>query len=289
MRLIRHLSFSNVIAMIALFVALGGAAYAGTKINGSSIKNGSIGGGKLKNETITANKLKKGTVTAAQIAPGTLTGSQIVPGSITSSSINESTLGTVPSAQNATTAGTATKAKSATTATTATSATTATTANTANSANTAKSAETAKHAETADSAKHADSATTADTATTAGEAERFGGKSAAELRAELELTCPTGTEFYGGTCWDQTNRPARLWLVAAAECGNLGGRLPTIEELVAFVLRPGEQVSEQSWSGDVDSLEGVGKKEIVFTTDEGGRSTTSSGPLGYRCVFPQSN
>ncbi len=289
MRLLRHLSFSNVIAMIALFVALGGAAYAGTKINGSSIKNGSIGGGKLKNETITANKLKKGTVTAAQIAPGTLTGAQIVPGSITSSSINESTLGTVPSAQNATTAGTATKAKSATTAATAT---TATTANTANSANTAKSAETAKHAETADTAKHADSATTAttaDAATIAGEAEKLGGKSAAELRAELEVSCPAATEFYGGMCWDQTTRPARLWLVAVAECGNLGGRLPSIEELVAFVLRPGEQVSEQSWSGDVDSLEGVGKKEVVFTTDEGGRSTTSSGLLGYRCVFPQSN
>jgi len=274
MRLLRHLSFSNVIAMLALFVALGGAAYAGTKINGSSIKNGSIGGGKLKNETITANKLKKGTLSGAQIAPG----------SITSSSINESTLGTVPSAQNATTAGTATKATSATKATTAAKATTAETAKHA------ETADSAKRAETANSATHADSAgtaTTADSAKTAGEAEKLGGRSA----AELELSCGSGTEFYGGMCWDESTRSAKLWLGAVVECAKDGGRLPSIEELIAFVLRPGEQVEEQTWSSDVDSLD-VGKKEVVFTTDELGRSTQDSGLanlLGYRCVFPESN
>ncbi len=287
MRLLRHLSFSNVIAMLALFIALGGAAYAGTKINGSSIKNGSIGGGKLKNETITANKLKKGTVTATQIAPGTLTGSQIAPGSITSSSINESTLGTVPSAQNANTAGTATKAKSATTAGTATTAATATTATTAKSAETAKHAETAdsaKHAETADSATHADSATTADHATTAGEAETLGGKSATELK----LSCQSGTEFYGGMCWDQTPREPKFWLEAVDVCGKAGGRLPSIEELVAFVLRPGIQVSGLAWSGDLADVEGS-SEEVVFVSSESGRATSKSGILGYRCVFPESN
>jgi hypothetical protein len=311
MRLLRHLSFSNVIAMLALFVALGGAAYAGTKINGSSIKNGSIGGGKLKNETITGNKLAKGTITGTQIAPG----------SISSSSIDLSTLGTVPSAQAANTAGTATKADSANTAT---SATTATSADSAKSAETAKRAETADeakhaesaddatHAETADSAAHADvadqvihaesadtathadtadNATHADTATVADEATKLGGKTAAELGTELKLSCKTGTKFYGGMCWDEATRPAKLWIFAVKQCGELGGRLPTIEELIAFVLQPDEQVTEQTWSADVDSLD-VGKKEIVFTTDENGRSTEDSGlanPLGYRCVFPQSN
>jgi hypothetical protein len=308
MRLLRHLSFSNVIAMLALFVALGGAAYAGSKISGSSIKNGSIGGGKLKNETITASKIKKGTIT----------GTQIQPGSISSSSIDVSTLGTVPSAQNAQSATTASKADSATTADSATNATNADSAKHAESADSAKHAETADsattadtatsaatatnadhattadastHAETADSATHADSATSADSATasdhatTAGEAEKLGGKSV----TELEVACPSGTEFYGGMCWDQAPRPARLWLVAVAECGSLGGRLPTIEELIAFVLQPGQQVSEQNWSGDLAELEGGAKKEVVFTTDETGRSTVASGLLGYRCVFPQSN
>jgi hypothetical protein len=49
----KHLSFANVMSVIAVFVALGGAAYAGTKINGKTIKNGSIPKKKLK-----ANVLK---------------------------------------------------------------------------------------------------------------------------------------------------------------------------------------------------------------------------------------
>jgi hypothetical protein len=297
MRLLRHLSFSNVIAMLALFVALGGAAYAGTKINGSSIKNGSIGGGKLKNETITGNKLKKGTLTGAQIADQSITGAQIQNGSIDASQINVSTLGAVPLAQAAQTAAkatSATKADSATTATTATSATTADNAKHAESANTASTADTATKADTAGTATNADNAThadTADNATTAGEAEKFGGKTASELTGELKLSCQSGTEFYGGMCWDEANRAPKLWLGAVKECAEAGGRLPSFEELIAFVLQPGTQVAAQTWSGDVDSLDGL-KKEVVFTTDENGRSTEDSAVatlLGFRCVFPQSN
>jgi hypothetical protein len=282
MRLLRHLSFSNVIALVALFVALGGAAYAGTTISGNQIKSGSIGGGKLKNETIGAGKLKKGTITATQIAPG----------SITSSSIDLTTLGTVPSA---TTAQTATKANSATT---------AGTANSASTADNAKHAETADSATSADNAKHADSATTADTATTAStattatnadratsadEAETLEGETA----ADLTVACHGNTEFYGGMCWDKTTRsPHLFWLAAVKECGDAGGRLPSIDELIAFVLRPGEQVSEQTWSGDLSEIEGGPKKEVVFTTDDEEHRGTAAGESvthGFRCVFPQSN
>jgi hypothetical protein len=49
----KHLSFANVMSVVAVFIALGGAAYAGTKINGKTIKNGSIPKKKLK-----ANVLK---------------------------------------------------------------------------------------------------------------------------------------------------------------------------------------------------------------------------------------
>src|SRR6185295_9280974 len=47
-RLRKHATFSNMVALLALFIALGGAAYAGTKINGKSIKNNSIPKKKLK-------------------------------------------------------------------------------------------------------------------------------------------------------------------------------------------------------------------------------------------------
>jgi hypothetical protein len=44
----KHLSFANTVALIALFVALGGSAYAAKKLNGKSIKNSSIPAKKLK-------------------------------------------------------------------------------------------------------------------------------------------------------------------------------------------------------------------------------------------------
>jgi hypothetical protein len=274
MRFLRHISFSNVIALLALFIALGGAAYAGTKINGNSIKNASIGGGKLKNETIGAGKLKKGVITTAQIQPG----------SITSNSIDLTTLGTVPSAQTATTAHTATNANKATSATTANSATNAKHAETANSATHATSADSATTAGTASSATTAANATHADTSA---DAETLEGETA----ADLTISCQAGTELYGGMCWDETTRAPKFWLAAVKECGDAGGRLPTIDELIAFVLRPDEQVSAQTWSGDLSELEGGPKKEVVFTSDENGRSTAvgTTGSLGFRCVFYRSN
>lgn len=243
MRLLRYLTFSNVIALAALFIALGGAAYAGSKLNGKNIVNASIGGGKLKNETITGNKIKKGTITSAQIQEG----------SINSSAINLSTLGTVPSA---------------------------------NSATTATSAENAIHANSAAQATAADNAVhakEADSATTAGDAKTLEGAS----RAELTVSCRTETEFYGGMCWDEANRQAKLWINAVKDCGDEGGRLPMIGELIAFVGRPGIQVVGQTWSGDLADVNGA--EEEALTSDELGRDKASAGLLSYRCVFPQTN
>jgi hypothetical protein len=67
----RRLSFANVVALIALFVALGGSVYAANKISGKTIKKGSEPG----------NRLKKNSVTGKQV--------------------NESSLGAVPSANSA--------------------------------------------------------------------------------------------------------------------------------------------------------------------------------------------
>jgi hypothetical protein len=262
MRLVRHLSFSNVIAVIALFIALGGAAYAGSKINGKTIVNKSIGGGKLKNETITANKIKKGTITSAQIAPG----------SIDSTQINVSTLTTVPSATTATMATTAT---TATTAKTAETATKATSAVTADEADTASVAGNARHAEEADKAKFAD---------VAAEAEALEGIHARELL----LSCRVGTEPYGGKCWDESPRPPKFWLVAISTCGDEGGRLPSIGELIAYVRQEGVQFVGQAWSEDVADVNG--SEETVLTSDETERGKKlGSGVLGYRCVFPETN
>jgi hypothetical protein len=73
-----------IVAMIALFAALGGSAYAAKKIGSNEIKANAITTGKIKKNAITTSKIKKEAVTGAKI--------------------NETTLGPVPSATNATNA-----------------------------------------------------------------------------------------------------------------------------------------------------------------------------------------
>jgi hypothetical protein len=76
------LTFANLISCLALFVALGGAAYAATN---------------LPKNSVGTKQIKKGAVTGIKIKKGTITGTNI----------NLAKLGTVPSASTAATAGTA--------------------------------------------------------------------------------------------------------------------------------------------------------------------------------------
>lgn len=48
-----------VVALVALFVALGGSGYAAVQLNGKNIKNRSIAGQKLKNNTLTARQIRE--------------------------------------------------------------------------------------------------------------------------------------------------------------------------------------------------------------------------------------
>lgn len=61
-----------VVALIALFVALGGSGYAATKFNPKVIKNNSVSGKKLKNNTLPGAKLRNNSVTGRKINEDTL-------------------------------------------------------------------------------------------------------------------------------------------------------------------------------------------------------------------------
>jgi hypothetical protein len=91
-RIRKALTFSNFVACLALFMALGGTVYAAGKISGTQIKSGSLPGNRIKSKTVTANQIKSQTLTANQIKRGSLTGAQIAPGSLTGTQINQSTL-----------------------------------------------------------------------------------------------------------------------------------------------------------------------------------------------------
>jgi hypothetical protein len=116
----RHLTYANVMATIAVFLALGGgAAFAATQV------------------------LPKNSVGSAQLKRNAVTGRAIRDGSIKGADVSEASLGKVPSAgraDRATLADTATHAVSADSATRAATATSAATAGTATSAATATTA-----------------------------------------------------------------------------------------------------------------------------------------------------
>jgi hypothetical protein len=81
-RIRKAFTFSNVLACVALFVAMGGTVYAAGKISGTQITAGSLPG----------NRVKPKTLTAKQVKPGSLTGAQIKAGSLGATQIDQSTL-----------------------------------------------------------------------------------------------------------------------------------------------------------------------------------------------------
>jgi len=101
----KHLSFANVMASIAVFLALGGSAWA--------VAKNSVGTKQLKNNAVTTKKIKNNAVTAKKIKDNQITTAKISNGAVTGDKVNLATLGKVPAAA---TADTATSAGSAGTA-----------------------------------------------------------------------------------------------------------------------------------------------------------------------------
>ncbi len=81
-RISKVLTFSNVVAFIALFVALGGSVYAAGKISGTQVKPSSLPGNRIKPKSLTGKRIK----------PKSLTGAQVKANSLGAAQIKESTL-----------------------------------------------------------------------------------------------------------------------------------------------------------------------------------------------------
>jgi hypothetical protein len=131
----KHLR-NHAVGYLALFVALGGVSYAAVA---------------LPKNSVGPKQLKKGAVTRAKIANSAVNGAKVASNSLTGADIRSSTLGQVPSAVFAGSAG---------------------------SANTATNA---GHANTANTATNAGHANTANTAARAGDANLLGGSTAADF------------------------------------------------------------------------------------------------------------
>jgi hypothetical protein len=211
--LLSHLR-SNVVAYLALFIALGGTSYAAVTINGSKLKNRSVAGAKLKKDTLGGGEIK------------------------------ESALGIVPTSSNA---------------------------------------------------------------------DRLGGQGAAAfLRGgqpaggalkgtypNPSLSCPSGTKYQSGICFEPNLRAAAAWSTAATTCGVGGRRLATPAELLTIAGRLDTTLSNAGeWSSTAYSdagpstiendattvVEIAGPTLNVFTS-----SSAQNTAVEYRCVVPAGN
>jgi hypothetical protein len=98
----KRLTYANVMSSIAVFLILGGAtAFAAKKIGANQLKANSVKTGKIVKEAVTTGKIKKGAVDNSKLADGAVTTSKIANDAVTGEKANESTFGTVPSANTA--------------------------------------------------------------------------------------------------------------------------------------------------------------------------------------------
>jgi hypothetical protein len=87
-RLRAHLTYANVVATLALFLALGGASYAAIRVGSGSIINNSVRTQDLRNNDIRGRDIRNRTIQGGDVLTNTLKGQQI----------RESTLSKVPDA-----------------------------------------------------------------------------------------------------------------------------------------------------------------------------------------------
>lgn len=86
----RHLTVANVLSAVALFMALGGAAYAAKlmlpkkSVKTQNLANGAVTPLKLRNGAVTPLKIRNGAVTGAKIATGAVGSTQLADGGVRS-------------------------------------------------------------------------------------------------------------------------------------------------------------------------------------------------------------
>ncbi|HMJ96942.1 MAG TPA: hypothetical protein VK486_13885 [Thermoleophilaceae bacterium] len=67
-----RLSYANVMATIAVFVALGGSSYAAIKVTGKNVQDSSLTGADIKNSSLTTSDMRNGSLLAGDFKSGQL-------------------------------------------------------------------------------------------------------------------------------------------------------------------------------------------------------------------------
>lgn len=103
-----RLTYANVTATLALFIALGGTGYAAL-----TLPRNSVGVKQIRAGAVTNTKLAAGSVSSAKLRRGAVTGSRVAGNTLTGNNISEKTLAAVPKAIRAFSADRASRAASA--------------------------------------------------------------------------------------------------------------------------------------------------------------------------------
>ena len=92
----QRLTYSNVIATMALFLALGGAAVAAglprNSVGANQLKRGAVTAAKIRKQAVTTAKLANGAVTIGKLGPNSVGPNNIGNGAITSSKLGPSSV-----------------------------------------------------------------------------------------------------------------------------------------------------------------------------------------------------
>src|SRR6185436_4792315 len=80
----RHLSFSNAMSMLAVFIALGSGAYA------VHVAKHSVGAPQLKRNAVKERKIANGAVTQTKLRDGSVNGAKVADGSLGLADVNVS-------------------------------------------------------------------------------------------------------------------------------------------------------------------------------------------------------
>ncbi len=93
------------VALLALFVAMGGSAWAVTKVGTKQIRNNAVTTPKIKPGAVKASRLAAGSVTGSKIAAGAVTGPKLAVGSVGAANILPGSVGADTLADSAVTTG----------------------------------------------------------------------------------------------------------------------------------------------------------------------------------------
>jgi hypothetical protein len=97
----RHLSFPNVISMIALFAALGGTSYAVKNSVGSAeIKKNAVKAAEIAKNAVRASEIKRNAVGASEIRSNAVAGGDVADGTLGSDDLGDNSVGAGELADN---------------------------------------------------------------------------------------------------------------------------------------------------------------------------------------------